>query len=842
MMTIQRFIQEEVLVPRLKKAGVLVVYDPERRYRELCRELASETCVVVDATESSIESREQALAALQELGKPGTALERLLVYVPAPRPLTDEARRQDPFAIYGVAGAEFPDGDGDAYRDLCLKAKADYATEIRRIFAETPDPPFAVIDAVGGGMGWPTLRALLRVESARDILFAMLVPTERQSAALKSSGGWAAEIRTLLVNALGLDLKTKSQNWSPIADELWRFVLFSEFLFDLPGELPASLSDVPHAVPEAKPLVNDLCDRLRDSAANQPLYIERAETIEAELGLCDACRDITDLGVRDTFPFEERSFFAQAVDAFKRGNMDRLRRLIARHKDSVWTGRGENQAQWEVIQAAMNLVEACDDADRRLPDHIRTQETLIDFYTSSLRVVDRLQREFEQAERDLLIKPDGVDEAILLTRSTYRKLIDKVQGAFVRHLEESGWPPAGRLANSDVFDKWIAPKLQESGRRVAMLLIDALRYELGVELEKQLGDEGRVEMQAAFAQLPSITPVGMASLLPGAGGDLRLIQKAGQMVVALGEQLLPQVAQRMDVLKKRYGDRFAEMPLSEFVRGKGKIDDGVELLILRSTTIDQHMESTPEMALRLIHDSLKSIRVAIHKLRGSGFKDAFVVTDHGFHLNTAAEVGDVCAKPPGNWLNIHERSLLGDGASDAANFVVSARHLGIRGDFNQFAGPRAMVPYRAGEWYFHGGASLQEAVVPVIAVHMQESENKYIPRPPKITLGYKRGARKITTRLPVIEVAAGSADLFSMETTFEVLVEAHDKKNNVVGEVKLGGMVNPATRTLSIKPGQTITVPLRMDLEFEGRFTIKAMDPVTLTTHSKLDLETDYTV
>ncbi len=840
-MTIKQFIQEEVLRPKLKKASVLVVYDPERRYRDLCCDMTADKCAVVDATESSIESREQALALLQELGKPGAKFENLLIYVPVAQPLTDEGRQQDPFAIYGAVGAEFPGGDGDEFQSLCLKAKADHATEIRRIFADNPNPTFDVIDAVGGGAGWPTLQAHLKVESARDILFAMLAPTAKQLESLKSSDAWVLEIRTLLSNTLGLKLKTKSKNWSPIADELWRFLLFSEFVYDLPGTLPGALSDVPCAVAEARPLIEDLCDRLRDSTANQPLYIERAETIETDLSLREVCKDLEDLGVRDTFPFEERSFFAQAVDALKRDNIDKLRQMLGRHKSSVWIGRGENQAQWQLLQAAVSLVEACEDADRQLPDHAKTQEALIDFYTSSMREVDRLQREFEQAERDLLIKQDGVDEVIPYARVAYRKLVDKVQGVFIRHLEQSGWPPAGRLANCDVFDKMIAPKLQESGRRVAVLFIDALRYELGVELEKQLVDDGQVEMHAAFAQLPSITPVGMASLLPGAGSELKLIRKDDQVVVVLGDQPLPQVTQRMDVLRKRFGDRFAEMSLTEFVRGKGKVDGGVELFVLRSTTIDQHMESTPEMALRLIHESLKSIRVAIHKLRGLGFKDAFVVTDHGFYLNTATEAGDVCAKPQGKWINVHERCLLGDGVSDTGNYVISAQHLGIRGDFNQIAGPRAMVPYRAGEWYFHGGASLQEAVVPVIVVKMQEADGKFVPQA-KITLNYKRGATKITTRLPVVEISAGAADLFSMGAEFEVLLEAHNKKNNVVGEVKMGGSVNPATHTLLIKSGQTIPVTLRMDLEFEGRFTVKALDPTTLTTYCKLELETDYTV
>ena len=58
-------------------------------------------------------------------------------------------------------------------------------------------------------------------------------------------------------------------------------------------------------------------------------------------------------------------------------------------------------------------------------DHAKTQEALIDFYTSSMREVDRLQREFEQAERDLLIKQDGVDVVIPHARTAYRKLVDK---------------------------------------------------------------------------------------------------------------------------------------------------------------------------------------------------------------------------------------------------------------------------------------------------------------------------------------------------------------------------------------------------------------------------------
>lgn len=210
--SIKTFIKQEVLLARIRKTGVLVVYDPHQRYRGLCLELSAENRAVVDASESSIESREAALRALQRLGEVNTKFEGMLVYVPAPAPLTDEERQRDPFAVYEVCGAVFPEGDGDEYQSLCLKAKADHATEIRRIFSENPSPSFDVIDAVGGGTGWPNLQTQLKVESARDILFALLAPNDAQVNALKDDDAWVSEAKALLLGTLGLKLKTKSKN------------------------------------------------------------------------------------------------------------------------------------------------------------------------------------------------------------------------------------------------------------------------------------------------------------------------------------------------------------------------------------------------------------------------------------------------------------------------------------------------------------------------------------------------------------------------------------------------------------------------------------------------------
>ena len=77
-----------------------------------------------------------------------------------------------------------------------------------------------------------------------------------------------------------------------------------------------------------------------------------------------------------------------------------------------------------------------------------------------------------------------------------------------------------------------------------------------------------------------------------------------------------------------------------------------------------------------------------------------------------------------------------------------------------------MASYKAGMLYYHGGASLQECVVPVITLELDAQEQTSISQA-TVSLNYKNGAKRITTRLPVIEVSLDTQDMFSVDTDFE---------------------------------------------------------------------------
>ena len=201
----------------------------------------------------------------------------------------------------------------------------------------------------------------------------------------------------------------------------------------------------------------------------------------------------------------------------------------------------------------------------------------------------------------------------------------------------------------------------------------------------------------------------------------------------------------------------------------------------------------------------------------------------------------MCAKPAGAWTVVHDRALLGEGEPDAANFALPAEKAGVRGDFSKLGGPRSMAPYRKGLLYFHGGASLQEAVVPVITVKLKQAKQPQLAAA-KVVLSYKNGAKRVTTRLPVVDLAVEGENMFSLGETFEILLEAHNRQGEIVGEAKRGGPVDVATGTIAVKPGGKVQVTVKMAMEFEGKFTLKALNPVTLAQYASLELETDYAV
>jgi hypothetical protein len=263
----------------------------------------------------------------------------------------------------------------------------------------------------------------------------------------------------------------------------------------------------------------------------------------------------------------------------------------------------------------------------------------------------------------------------------------------------------------------------------------------------------------------------------------------------------------------------------------------VRLLLVKTTDIDELGEVNPAKARELMPRALKDIFAGLDKLKKLGFDDVVIATDHGFVLLPGQEAGDSVPKPSGDWLQVKDRCLLGSGSANPAVAMFNRQEVGIRGDFESYAVPRSYGTFNKRLPYFHEGLSLQECVLPVIAVSLKKAAAA-APASIEVQISYKGGkTNQVTTRLPLIDVSVFAGDIFE-SGEMELRLEAWGKdpatgQERVIGEPASSEHVHPATGLVRVKPGQAIKVPIRLEEGFSGSFEVRVYDPETRVAHGE---------
>jgi hypothetical protein len=368
--------------------------------------------------------------------------------------------------------------------------------------------------------------------------------------------------------------------------------------------------------------------------------------------------------------------------------------------------------------------------------------------------------------------------------------------------------------------------------------VDALRYELAVELENELSASFRTQITPVCAQLPTVTSVGMAALMPEANGSLQLVLEKEDLYPYVKGQKVLVPKDRYAYVCKHYGDRCHMRDLDELVKKpKIRFPETTQLLIVKTTDIDKIGEVHPYEAYRMIPGLVRKIITGVNRVQNKGFNQVVIATDHGFVLLDEHQAGDTVGKPPGEWIAVKGRCLLGKGSSGEGVLVFNKSEVGIQGDFEDYVVPRSFGTFKKGPPYFHEGLSLQECILPVINVDFGTKKAERFSTSIDISLSYKGASTgKITTRRPMIEISMFST-MFDEIAEFQLEAYSQD---GLVGEVAASSHVNATTNLVEIQPGQAIKVPLKMDDDFHGSFEVRAIDPVTQVNYTTLKLKTNY--
>jgi hypothetical protein len=327
--------------------------------------------------------------------------------------------------------------------------------------------------------------------------------------------------------------------------------------------------------------------------------------------------------------------------------------------------------------------------------------------------------------------------------------------------------------------------------------------------------------------MPTITPVGMAALLPGAASSFSVAEHKSKLAGQVEGTPMSGWQERWKFWKGRVPDA-VEMTLGKVLDSTAgriaKITETASLVIVRSQELDSLGESGDNSLARQLMDTvLVNLVRAVRKLAAAGIQRFVITADHGHLFGEERGPDMVTANPGGNTLEIKRRCWIGRGGQTPPSTIrVSASELGYEMDL-EFVFPAGLVvlPAHDGLRYHHGSCSLQELVIPVLSFRLPSKAAKKTPG--KVAL--KGVPPAITNRVISIELEV-PPDLLSEPLAVRVVLISGAE---IVGQLgmALDADFDRERGILTLAPGKSATVALVLAKEGREKVKIVVLDAAT---------------
>lgn len=824
-----------LLADRLKARSVVVWYDPRAEFVPFVDELrgtpangAAITPVIIAGGPASLTQFAGSMFEIRALIEPLVSREvpdRVVVYLPGCEP--------DPIGSVLMeiekAGVRWELQLKRVARDVLRKRYTDGVIDGLLAPERVTYNDLAIASSDTESTEQPSLlKTIFHDASGSDAIVATWLAEESRDGEIEAKQA-QLELSKLIRSRLDLELPEATSLTKMRATTL-RYVLGGEFRSDLTGAPPGSLDGIP--VPRTKEnetAIRDMAQRLRTSFADA--YPELADRVEAELHLSSASIAPEILGAIDTFRFEERVLLTHCGHLIAKGDFGGALGLIAQHEKCFWLERDiARRAQWEACRLMAELGKSAADVGLEARTASGNAGDWVTRYITAggwLRL-DQAQRRMETFAAKL--DDDPPERALAVVRRAYEDACQVMADGFTKVLAKGGWAVSGVMHQTQVYQKIVA----EQPRPVAYFLVDALRYEMGIELIGRLPKSAEIRIQPAIAAFPSLTPIGMAALQPGASASFDVVDEGGKLGAKIEGAFLPDLAARRKFAAARI-PHLVDLTVGDVLSwSKVKLAAQVssaQVIIVRSQEIDLAGEAGLGHQARQVMDSvIDDIARTVRRLAEAGIEHAVMTADHG-HLFVHDDLDESMRveSPGGATVGIHRRCWIGRGGATPAGCVrLSAADLGYASDL-EFVFPRGAGVFKAGGdlGYHHGGLSLQELVIPVVTVYSTPSPAR-AGKPERLVV--LNVPSSITNRIfsVTIELGGPNLALFSSPTAVQPLLLSGTKQVGTVGMV-IDGELDASAGTVSVQPGKPVTVAFLLSDDTVESVRIVVRDPATDT-------------
>jgi hypothetical protein len=603
-----------------------------------------------------------------------------------------------------------------------------------------------------------------------------------------------------------------------------RYVLLGEFRMDLEGDPPGALDMVGQPSTKSQlELLLDVARTLRAQHADR--YIQLADTIEDEFNLATQGIDASGLGSIDTFRFEECVLLEYAGQLIVDGKFEEASKVIEHRRRSFWaTHEMQRQEQWRAYELAAELGATIERITRDLPDAKKTAVHWVEAYTADdgWYRVDLLHRRLETT-LSAMTDPIASEKMIHRVRKDYDEILDRMAQGFIAAFGASEWTIPGVLHQTQIYDR----EVKSPGEPVCYVLVDALRYEMGVELKGLLEGAEELSLEPAIAAIPTITPIGMAALMPGAEQSFSVVPDKNDLAGKIEGSISGGLADRRTMWKGRV-PKVVDLELDKVLsqsntRLKKKIADA-PLILVRSVEIDAMGEGgNTFLARQVIDTAISNVARAIKRLGGLGVKKFVVAADHGHLFVQERDESERIEKPGGDQVSLHRRCWAGRGGSNPpATVRVSAAQLGYDSDLD-FVFPTNNSVFKAGGdlTYHHGGLSLQELLVPVLCVRM--ATKKATPAA-DVDVKLLNIPKQIANRIITFGFTLQKSLFGSDDVVLQPVLLSGGQHVGHVG-MALDAEFDSLTHCVKLKPGSSCTVGIQLLRDDIDSVEIVILDP-----------------
>jgi hypothetical protein len=633
-----------------------------------------------------------------------------------------------------------------------------------------------------------------------------------------------SELYQLINNRMGIDLGTE-KTIDEARNKAMRYILVSEFRDDLSCDPPASVGMIPE--PQTKEqlhLVQKTAHAMRDNHEDE--YVGIASRMEKDLGLLNQHIDPQNLGRVDTFPFEEKILLKWAGELILKGEYTKALLLVSERKRSFWADLTlDRQSQWTASRLMASLGDRIIIARNTLAKAGKTPEQWIEAYCAAdgWHRVDLAQQQLEAWIAKMTVDPDS-ESSLEKVRQTYEDFIQDMAVGFMGVLTQAGWMVSGALHQAEIYSKVVNTEKTP----VAYFLVDALRFAMAHELVELLPNAREMAVKPALAAMPTITPVGMAALLPGAESGFNIIESNGKLTPQIEESHLPDVSARLKLLKSRVPD-MVDMRLEKLLQmSSKKLRESISessLLLVRSQEIDVLGEMGGWLIARQIMDNMVgNVARAVRKITDCGITRFVITADHGHLFTRKKEDAFKTDSPGGKIVELHRRCWIGHGGITPPGTVrLSASDIGYNSNL-EFVFPKGIGVFKSGGdlGYHHGGLSLQEMIIPVISFKMGQEK---LTTGPMGEIILSDVPEKVTNRTFGIKLEISGLFKQASYTVRPLLLS----KGVIVGKagMVLDGDYDQDTGCVTIHPTKKASVAMILENEDCKKVTLIIQDPAT---------------